>query len=346
MKGKVSMEDSKRVYAFTAIVGQEDMKTALVLNAINPKLGGVLIRGEKGTAKSTAVRALADLLPERAVRAGCRFGCDPSEEASLCDECAQKLLKGEALETAMRKMQVVDLPVSATEDRVVGTLDMEHAIKTGEKRFESGILARANRNILYVDEVNLLDDHVVDVLLDSAAMGVNTVEREGVSFSHPASFILVGTMNPEEGDLRPQLLDRFGLSVSVRGEKDPQMRVRVVENRLFYENDPEGFAAAYESAQSELRAKILNARELLGKVTYTRQITEMIAEMCIRLEVDGHRADISTLKAAMTLAAFGGRMAPTEGDALAAAKLVLPHRMRRMPFEDAADSLDALLQSV
>lgn len=232
---------NERGYSFTAIIGQEDMKTALLLNAINPNLGGVLIRGEKGTAKSTAVRALAELLPDRLCVQGCRFGCDPQDEAHLCPECRARLERGEKLTGETRPMQVVDLPVSATEDRVVGTLDMEHAIKTGEKVFETGILARANRNILYVDEVNLLDDHVVDVLLDSAAMGVNTVEREGVSFSHPARFILVGTMNPEEGDLRPQLIDRFGLSVLVEGEREVETRVCVMENRLLFESEPEKF---------------------------------------------------------------------------------------------------------
>jgi len=203
-------------YPFTAIVGQEKMKKTLILNAINPKIGGVLIRGEKGTAKSTAVRALAGLLPEIEVVEGCVFGCNPNNKNEMCEDCLKKLSYGELI-TAVQKMRVVDLPVSTTEDRAVGTLDIEHAIKKGEKRFEPGVLAAAHRGILYVDEVNLLDDHIVDVLLDSAAMGVNTVEREGVSYSHPASFILVGTMNPEEGELRPQLLDRFGLCVDIEG---------------------------------------------------------------------------------------------------------------------------------
>ena len=208
------------VYPFTAIVGQEDMKLSLILNVINPALGGVLIKGEKGTAKSTAVRALAELLPPLPAVQGCKFHCDP-HSSQLCDECAAKLASAGSLPEETLQMRVVELPVSATEDRVVGTLDIEHAIKHGEKKFEAGILAQANRNILYVDEINLLDDHVVDVLLDAAAMGVNTVEREGVSYSHPARFVLVGTMNPEEGDIRPQLLDRFGLSVVVTGEHDP-----------------------------------------------------------------------------------------------------------------------------
>jgi Mg-chelatase subunit ChlI len=328
------MDVTERGYCFTAIVGQEDMKTALVLNAVNPKLGGVLIRGEKGTAKSTAVRALAELLPRHNQTAGCRFNCDPGDPAQLCPECTEKLERGETLETVTVPMRVIDLPVSATEDRVVGTLDMEHAIKTGEKRFETGILARANRNILYVDEVNLLDDHVVDVLLDSAAMGVNTVEREGVSYSHPARFILVGTMNPEEGDLRPQLIDRFGLSVTVTGEGNPDTRVAVMENRLKFENNPAEFFADFEGKQEKLRERIVRAQSLLGGVIYSRRILERIAAICIKLKVDGHRADIGILKTAMTLAAFNGRREVNEDDLRGAAKLVLPHRMRRKPFDD------------
>ena len=322
----------KRGYCFTAIVGQEDMKTALVLNVINPNLGGVLIRGEKGTAKSTAVRSLAELLPERAEVAGCRFGCDPADKAHLCGECREK--SEETTPVSYGKMAVIDLPVSATEDRVVGTLDMEHAIKTGEKKFEAGILAKANRNILYVDEVNLLDDHVVDVLLDSAAMGVNTVEREGVSYSHPARFILVGTMNPEEGDLRPQLIDRFALSVTVVGEREIEKRISVVENRLKYENSPEDFFIEFEPVQQELRDKITKAQEIFPQVTYSRDVLERIARICIELEVNGHRADIVMLKTAMTLAAYHGRTNVTDDDVLEAAKLALPHRMRRKPFEE------------
>ena len=325
---------TQKTYCFTAIVGQEDMKTALILNVINPLLGGVLIRGEKGTAKSTAVRALAELLPERLQVAGCRFGCDPTDESQLCAECAERLARGEELPTVSAPMRVIELPVSATEDRVVGTLDLEYAIKTGEKKFEAGILAMANRNILYVDEVNLLDDHVVDVLLDSAAMGVNTVEREGVSFMHPAHFMLVGTMNPEEGDLRPQLIDRFGLCVTVTGERDIEQRVAVVANRLRYEDDPEGFFAEYEPLQQQLRARINQAKQLLAAVTYSTDILERIARISIALDVDGHRADIVMLKTARTLAAFNGRDQVTDDDVLQAARLALPHRMRRRPFEE------------
>lgn len=260
------MERKNRLYPFTAIVGQETMKKALILNIINPLLGGVLIKGEKGTAKSTAVRAFEELLPEYTVVENCRFGCDPSKKTDLCGECQSRIKNGENLGERKSSMKIIDLPVSATEDRVVGTLDIEHALKHGEKKFEPGILALANRNILYVDEVNLLDDHIIDVLLDSAAMGINKVEREGVSFSHPARFILVGTMNPEEGDLRPQLLDRFGMVVDVVGEQAIEARVEVIQRRIKYEEDPKSFIESYENSQIDLRAKIIKAKENLPEV--------------------------------------------------------------------------------
>lgn len=328
------MESTKPIYPFTAIVGQEKMKEALILNVINPLLGGVLIRGEKGTAKSTAVRALAELLPEREQVKECLFRCDPVEASLMCGSCLGKRSNGSPLEVVKSKMKVIDLPVSATEDRVVGTLDIEHAIQKGEKKFEPGILAYANRNILYVDEVNLLDDHVVDVLLDSAAMGVNTIEREGISFSHPARFILVGTMNPEEGDLRPQLLDRFGLVVDVAGERDPAQRVEVIKRRLAFEKDPENFALQYEKQQASLCERIAAAVKLLQQVGYNDRILEIAAEISISLRVDGHRADIGMIKTAMTIAAYNLRDQVAESDLLEAAQLVLPHRMRRKPFED------------
>lgn len=322
----------KKCYPFTAIVGQERMKTALILNVINPLLGGVLIRGEKGTAKSTAVRALAELMPLRKQVRGCKFGCDP-KGGEYCSDCEVKKTSGTPFETVERHMCVTDLPVSATEDRVVGTLDIEYAIKHGEKKFECGILAQANRNILYVDEVNLLDDHVVDVLLDSAAMGVNTIEREGISFSHPARFTLVGTMNPEEGDLRPQLLDRFGLVVDVVSENSREQRAEVVKRRLEYEEEPEAFVRKYAQSQQELAEKILSAKELLPSVTYENDVLLMAAALSIALGVDGHRADITMLKTAMTICAFDGRVKVTGEDLKTAAVYVLPHRLRRNPFE-------------
>ncbi|WP_177504931.1 ATP-binding protein [Anaerosinus sp.] len=336
----------KVVYPFTAIVGQEEMKLSLILNVINPSLGGVLIKGEKGTAKSTAVRALAELLPAMEVVDGCQFHCDPSEVNLLCEACQKKQQEHKLVSHHAVKMRVVELPVSATEDRVVGTLDIEHAIKHGEKKFEAGILAQANRNILYVDEINLLDDHVVDVLLDAAAMGINTVEREGVSYSHPARFVLVGTMNPEEGDIRPQLLDRFGLSVVVTGEHEPEKRVEVIKRRLAYEADPETFIADCQEEQEALATKIIQARKILTNVTISDELLVAVAKMAIELGVDGHRSDITTIKTAMTLAAFDGREEVLLEDIKNAAKLVLPHRMRRRPFEEGAldwDKVEALL---
>ncbi|MGB9792860.1 MAG: ATP-binding protein, partial [Thermacetogeniaceae bacterium] len=334
MEQKLDNKATRYTYPFTAIVGQEEMKLALLLNAVNPKLGGVLIRGEKGTAKSTAVRALADLLPEIQVVADCRFGCDPDDITTMCSSCRERLERGEALPRAWRKMRVVDLPVSATEDRVVGTLDLEEAIKKGEKRFEPGVLAEANRGILYVDEVNLLDDHIVDVLLDSAAMGVNTVEREGVSFTHPANFILVGTMNPEEGELRPQLLDRFGLCVQIEGIHDPVQRVEVIRRRVAFEEDPAGFCAAWEGEQEKLRQQILEAKKLLKRVQVPEEMLYLIARTAIEMGVDGHRADIIMLKAAKTMAALQGREEVTEEDIRSTADLALRHRMRRKPFQE------------
>ena len=322
------------VYPFTAIVGQEAMKLSLILNVINPALGGVLIKGEKGTAKSTAVRALAELLPAMDIVHGCKFHCNPYDPNNLCDDCAKNLQEGSLFAVESVKMRVVELPVSATEDRVVGTLDIEHAIKHGEKKFEPGILALANRNILYVDEINLLDDHVVDVLLDAAAMGVNTVEREGVSYSHPARFVLVGTMNPEEGDIRPQLLDRFGLSVVVTGEHEPAMRVEVIKRRLAYELDSDAFIEKFQAEQKSLAKKIIAAQNILPNVVISDELLAVVAKLAIELGVDGHRADITVIKTALTVAAYNGRMQVELDDLKQAAKLVLPHRMRRRPFEE------------
>jgi len=332
-------------YPFTAIVGQEKMKKTLILNAVNPKIGGVLIRGEKGTAKSTAVRALAGLLPEMEVVEGCVFGCNPNNKNEMCEDCLEKLSYGELI-TAVQKMRVVDLPVSTTEDRAVGTLDIEHAIKKGEKRFEPGVLATAHRGILYVDEVNLLDDHIVDVLLDSAAMGVNTVEREGVSYSHPASFILVGTMNPEEGELRPQLLDRFGLCVDIEGIHEAPARVDVIKRRQGYENDPEIFASEWQESEIKLCDRIVNAKDLHPQVQISDDMLELIAQICIDMHVDGHRADITMMKTATTIAAYHDRTAVTEEDVKEAAELVLSHRMRRKPFEEQTDYQDKLDESL
>lgn len=330
-----TLEQAARyIYPFTALVGQEEMKLALILNAINPKLAGVLIRGEKGTAKSTAVRALAALLPDNQIVAKCPFGCDPDDLTTMCSSCREHLQGNKELNRKKRKMRVVELPVSATEDRVVGTLDMEEAIKKGEKRFEPGVLAEANRGILYVDEVNLLDDHIVDVLLDSAAMGVNTVEREGVSFTHPANFMLVGTMNPEEGELRPQLLDRFGLCVQIQGILDPDKRVDVIRRRVAFEDDPAGFCAEWEAEQEKLRQQIIAAKKVLPRVQVPDRMLYLIAEIAVEMGVDGHRADLIMMKAAKTMAALQGREEVCEEDIRATADLALMHRMRRKPFQD------------
>ncbi len=320
-------------YPFTAIVGQEKMKDALILNAINPVLGGVLIRGEKGTAKSTAVRALANLLPEIDVVADCRFGCNPGQGEEMCQDCLTRVKRGESLPVRRRKIRVVDLPVSSTEDRVVGTLDIEYAIKKGEKRFEPGILAEANRGILYVDEVNLLDDQIVDVLLDSAAMAVNIIEREGVSYSHPAKFILVGTMNPEEGEIRPQLLDRFGLCVNVDGITDADLRVEVVKRRAAYEEDPVQFQMTWQKEEKKLQESIVRAKDLLEEVVISDEMLHLIARIAIDMNVDGHRADISMTKASRTIAAFNGRKEVSREDLQMVAEMALQHRMRRKPFQ-------------
>jgi len=328
-------KQERPVFPFTAIVGQEKMKQALLLNVINPGMGGVLIRGEKGTAKSTAVRALSRLLPEINVVKNCPFGCDPGQPNKMCPYChASWEEKPEALESTQKRIQVKDLPVGSTEDRVLGSLDLERAIKEGEKKFEPGILAEANRGILYVDEVNLLDDHIVDVLLDAAAMGVNTVEREGVSFSHPCEFVLVGTMNPEEGEIRPQLLDRFGLCVQVEGIADVEDRKTVVRRRMDFEQDPEAFFSSWQVHEQEISKDIQKASELLPKVTISEGELDRICGICIQMGVDGHRADITMLKAAKGLASLAGRIEVDKEDVFQAADMALPHRMRRKPFQD------------
>ncbi|MFH1666840.1 MAG: putative cobaltochelatase [Elusimicrobiota bacterium] len=340
------MSCRKTIFPFTAIVGQEKMKKALILNAINPLLGGVLIRGEKGTAKSTAARALADLLPQMDVVEDCIFGCNPHNTHEMCAVCRERVEKGGKLPVAGRKMKVVDLPLGATEDRVLGTLDIEKAIKKGEKHFDPGLLAEVNRGILYVDEVNLLDDHLVDILLDAAAMGLNNVEREGVSYSHPAKFILVGTMNPEEGELRPQLLDRFGLCVEVHGLTDPEQRAEVVKKCIEYEKSTHGFEKKYEQEQIKLRRSIVKAQEIFAQVVYSDDILKLITRIAIDMGVDGHRADIAMVKTAQTIAAYHRRKDVTEEDVKEAAELVLPHRMRRKPFQQPQLDRDKIEQSI
>lgn len=341
----MSKNHERSLYPFSAIVGQERMKTALILNAINPSIGGVLIRGERGTAKSTAVRSLAALLPEMDVVQGCPFGCDPNDLDSMCQDCRKRYEEG-TITSSKGRMRVVELPVSSTEDKVVGTLDIGEAIKTGEKRFDPGVLAEANRNILYVDEVNLLNDHIVDVLLDAAAMGLNTVEREGISFSHPANFILIGTMNPEEGDLRPQLLDRFGLCVNIEGIDDPDVRLDIVRRRMEFDKDAEAFREKYAASDDDLRKRITEAKRLLPSVTIDDSILRRIVEICIQSGVDGHRGDIAMMKVSSTMAAYRGRTEVTVDDLRDTADMVLLHRMKKTPFSEMKldrDKLDSIL---
>ncbi len=332
------------IYPFTAIVGQERMRRALVLNAVDPRIGGVLIRGERGTAKSTAARALAALLPSVKVVSNCRFGCDPDSPAILCTECCERLERGEKLPVTTRQISFINLPVSATEDRVVGTLDIEAAIQRGERHFEPGVLAAANRGLLYIDEVNLLDDHVVDVLLDAAAMGMNIVEREGISFNHPSRFILVGTMNPEEGDLRPQLLDRFALSVEIHGIRDARERVMIMERNLGFEGDPADFVTEWQPKENELSQQIEAARKLVSQVTYTSRDLLSIASLTASLQVDGHRPDLVILKAARAQAAFEGRTTITARDIALAAELALPHRLKHSHFQQASSTMEDLTE--
>lgn len=334
------------IYPFTAIVGQQRMRRALILNAIDPRIGGVLIRGERGTAKSTAARALAALLPPVQVVKGCRFGCDPQKPINWCTECRERFEMDEELPIETRPTPFVNLPVSATEDRVVGTLDIEKAIQKGERHFEPGVLAAANRGLLYIDEVNLLDDHVVDVLLDSAAMGMNIVEREGISFAHPARFILVGTMNPEEGDLRPQLLDRFALSVEIHGILDPRQRVQIMERNLAFEADPEAFREEWLPQEKELSEQIAHARELVDQTRYTSRDLLVIADLTAKMQVDGHRADLVILKAARAHAAFEARDAINLRDIALAAELALPHRIKAGPFRQSAMGITQLEEQI
>ncbi|MFD9878723.1 magnesium chelatase subunit D family protein, partial [[Kitasatospora] papulosa] len=329
-------------YPFTALVGQDDLRLGLLLNAVSPAVGGVLVRGEKGTAKSTAVRALAALMPEVAVVAGCRFSCDPGAPDPACPDGPHEAGTG-----VSRAARTVELPVGASEDRLVGALDIERALSEGVKAFEPGLLADAHRGILYVDEVNLLHDHLVDLLLDAAAMGASYVEREGVSVRHAARFLLVGTMNPEEGELRPQLLDRFGLTVEVAASRETDLRVEVVRRRLAYDDDPAGFAARWADEEAALRERIVSARALLPRVVLGDGVLRQIAATCAAFEVDGMRADIVMARTATALAAWAGREEVVSDDVRQAALLALPHRRRRNPFDAPGldeDKLDEALQ--
>lgn len=327
------------VFPFSAILGQDQMKKALIYNAIDPTIGGVLIRGQKGTAKSTAVRGIAELLPRRLVVKGCPFACYPDQKEGLCPGCQERVERGEELPLVETSTPVVDLPLNASEDRVVGSLDIEAALRTGQKVFQPGILASAHRAILYVDEVNLLDDHVVDVLLDVAVTGINLVEREAVSYTHPCRFILVGTMNPEEGELRPQLLDRFGLCVEVKTEQSREHRKEIARRALAFQTDPEGFQAERQAAQGALQTEIARARELLPTLTPSEELIDFAARVAEETKVDGHRAEITMVKTALAAAAFRGRQEPAPEDIRDILEMSLRHRIKRLPFEE--KTLDA-----
>ncbi|KAL7605166.1 hypothetical protein Lser_V15G16373 [Lactuca serriola] len=330
---KLSKENQRPVYPFAAIVGQDEMKLCLLLNVIDPKIGGVMIMGDRGTGKSTTVRSLVDLLPEITVVAADPFNSDPEDPESMGMEVREKLIKGEQLPTLKVKINMVDLPLGATEDRVCGTIDIEKALTEGVKAFEPGLLAKANRGILYVDEVNLLDDHLVDVLLDSAASGWNTVEREGISISHPARFILIGSGNPEEGELRPQLLDRFGMHAQVGTVRDAELRVKIVEERARFDKNPKEFRETYKADQEKLQEQITAARSCLSEVVIDHELRVKISKVCAELNVDGLRGDIVTNRAAKALAALKGRDTVTSEDIAVVIPNCLRHRLRKDPLE-------------
>jgi magnesium chelatase subunit I len=327
------LETQRPVFPFTAIVGQDEMKLALLLNVIDPKIGGVLIMGDRGTGKSTTIRALAALLPQIDVVDGDPFNSHPQQRELMSDEVWARLQQGEALPTHQRPLPMVDLPLGATEDRVCGTIDIERALAEGVKAFEPGLLARANRGILYVDEVNLLDDHLVDVLLDAAASGWNTVEREGISIRHPARFVLVGSGNPEEGELRPQLLDRFGMFVEIDTVRDPALRVKIVEERGQFDQNPADFLRHYANQQQDLLTRIQEAQQRLPQIEIERELKLQISAVCAELDVDGLRGDIVTNRAAKALAALEARTEVTISDIQRIIGLCLRHRLRKDPLE-------------
>jgi magnesium chelatase subunit I len=325
-------------FPFPAIVGQEEMKLALLVAAVEPAIGGVLVFGDRGTGKSTAVRALAALLPEMRVVVGCPYGCEPAKVARLCDACRHPPPKGGAPKSRLVPVPVVDLPLGATEDRVVGALDLEHALAHGLKAFEPGLLARAHRGFLYIDEVNLLEDHLVDLLLDVAASGENVVEREGISIRHPARFVLVGSGNPEEGELRPQLLDRFGLSVEVKTPEDLKTRIEVVRRRDAYERDPDAFVASWKTEEARVRRRIVAARNRLPEVAVPDAALERAAQLCMKLGTDGLRGELTLMRAARALAALDGDREVGDAHLRRVAPPALRHRLRRNPLDDAGSS--------
>ncbi len=345
------LEDTQQerpIFPFTAIVGQEEMKLALLLNVIDPKIGGVMIMGDRGTGKSTTVRALVDLLPEIQVVAEDPFNSDPNDPELMSEEVRQKLKNKEKIEIISKKIEMIDLPLGATEDRVCGTIDLEKALTEGVKAFEPGLLAKANRGILYVDEVNLLDDHLVDVLLDAAASGWNTVEREGISVSHPARFILVGSGNPEEGELRPQLLDRFGMHAQIGTVKEPELRVQIVEQRTAFDESPFSFRQNYEDSQNQLINTLVEARKTLQTVKIDYDFRIKISQICSELDVDGLRGDLVTNRASKALACFEGRTEVTLMDIFRVIPLCLRHRLRKDPLEtiDSGEKVQEIFKKI
>lgn len=344
----VKAKEKRRVFPFTGIIGQSEMKLALILNVTDPKIGGVMIMGDRGTGKSTTIRALVDILPEIDVVPDDPFNSSPTDPEFMSEAVREMFESNQILPTGKKQVPMIDLPLGATEDRVCGTIDIEKALTEGIKSFEPGLLAKANRGILYVDEVNLLDDHLVDVLLDSAASGWNTVEREGISIKHPAQFVLVGSGNPEEGELRPQLLDRFGMHAEIRTIADPKLRVEIVQQRIEFDADPEKILAAFEEQQEELRNKILKAKELLPKVKVSNDLRIKISQVCSELNVDGLRGDIVVNRAAKAVTAFDGRTEVTVDDIAKIICLCLRHRLRKDPLEsiDSGDKVNIVFEEV
>nr|YP_010728852.1 Mg-protoporyphyrin IX chelatase [Lithothamnion corallioides]WEA76968.1 Mg-protoporyphyrin IX chelatase [Lithothamnion corallioides] len=336
------------IFPFTAIIGQEEMKLALLLNVIDPKIGGVMIMGDRGTGKSTTIRAIADLLPQISVVQDDPFNSHPSNYELMSNEVKSSIENGDNIIQKLINVPMVDLPLGATEDRVCGTIDIEKALTEGIKSFEPGLLAKANRGILYVDEVNLLDDHLVDILLDSAASGWNTVEREGISVRHPARFVLVGSGNPEEGELRPQLLDRFGMHAEIKTVKDPCLRVKIVEQRSKFDQDPYSCLNEYQVKQNELKKRILLAQDKLPSVVIDYALRVKISEICSELNVDGLRGDIVTNRAAKALAAYNNKDIVDVEDIKAVIKLCLRHRLRKDPLDtiDSGSKIDQVVDKI
>lgn len=344
----IQTKEKRRVFPFTGIIGQSEMKLALILNVTDPKIGGVMIMGDRGTGKSTTIRALVDILPEIDVVPDDPFNSSPTDPEFMSESVREMFESGQTLAKGQKKVPMIDLPLGATEDRVCGTIDIEKALTEGVKSFEPGLLAKANRGILYVDEVNLLDDHLVDVLLDSAASGWNTVEREGISIKHPAQFVLVGSGNPEEGELRPQLLDRFGMHAEIKTIADPKLRVEIVQQRIDFDANPEELLNSYEEKQKELRNSILKGKELLPQVKISNELRIKISQVCSELNVDGLRGDIVVNRAAKAAAAFDGRTEVTVGDIGKIICLCLRHRLRKDPLEsiDSGDKVKTVFEKV